>query len=408
VPDTKNAEKEYLKRTGSDAWERVKPFSPPGSDTLDDSAHMLHDFAAAMLTLKPSPDDLILDLGAGACWCSDLLGRLNRTAVAVDISHDMLAAGRSRPGTAIRAVAGDMESLPFRAGVFQHAICLSAIHHVPDIPAAVREIARVLDSTGVALFSEPGRGHAGAPVATAAMRDFGVLEQEILVADFVRACRDAGFADVRVKPLAYTVPGFDLTLESWENWTRLAASKRPQRALAKIGRALTELAGLGKDGALFDDALALALVRTLRPIIEHHPVIVASKSVGAVGVGSRWRAELHAEIARRGTAGGVLPITVRARNAGTAAWKPSTRSGIGQVRCGVQLLDGSMRLLARDYHRVPLPRAIDPGETIMLTFECPAPATPGQYGLKVDLVAEGMTWFETAGSDAVAQAVIVT
>ena len=109
---------------------------------------------------------------SGACWCSDLLGRLNRSAIAVDISHDMLAAGRSRPGTAIRAVTGDMESLPFRAGVFQQAICLSAIHHVPNIPAAVREIARVLDSNGVALFSEPGRGHADAPVATAAMRDF--------------------------------------------------------------------------------------------------------------------------------------------------------------------------------------------------------------------------------------------
>jgi SAM-dependent methyltransferase len=406
--DTKHAEKEYLKRTGSDAWERIKPFSPPGSDTLDDSAHMLHDFAAAMIALKPSPDDLILDLGAGACWCSDLLGRLNRSAIAVDISHDMLVAGRARPGTAIRAVAGDMESLPFRTGVFQQAICLSAIHHVPNIPAAVREIARVLDSNGVALFSEPGRGHADAPVATAAMRDFGVLEQEILVGDFVRACRDAGFADVRVKPLVYTVPGFDLTLESWENWTRLASSKRPQRSLAKIGRALIELVGLGKDGALFDETLAIALVRTLRPIIEHHPVIVASKSAAQDRAGSRWRAELQLEIANRAHAGAVLPITVHARNTGTAAWKPSTRSGIGHVRCGVQLLDDSMRLLARDYHRVPLPRALNPGEAITLTFECPMPATPGQYGFKIDLVAEGMTWFETAGSPAVSQSVIVS
>ena len=136
VADTKHAEKEYLKRTGSTVWERTKPFSPAGSDTLDDSAHLLHDFAAAMPDARPSPDDLILDLGAGACWCSDLLGRLNRSSIAVDISHDMLAAGRAR-GTAIRAVTGDMESLPFKSGVFQQAICLSAIHHVPDIRAAV-------------------------------------------------------------------------------------------------------------------------------------------------------------------------------------------------------------------------------------------------------------------------------
>jgi hypothetical protein len=67
-----------------------------------------------------------------------------------------------------------------------------------------------------------------------------------------------------------------------------------------------------------------------------------------------------------------------------------------------------MRLLARDYHRVPLPRALNPGEAITLTFECPMPATPGQYGFKIDLVAEGMTWFETAGSPAVSQSVIVS
>ena len=408
VPDTKQSEKEYLKRTGSDAWERMKPFSPPGSDTLDDSAHILHDFAAAMLTLKPSPDDLILDLGAGACWCSDLLGRLNRSAVAVDISHDMLAAGRARPGPAIRAVAGDMESLPFKSGVFQQAICMSAIHHVPNIRSAVREIARVLDSNGVALFSEPGKGHADAPVATAAMRDFGVLEQEILVGDFVRACRDAGFADVRVKPLAYTVPGFDVTLEAWDDWTRLAASKRPQRALAKIGRALTELVGLGKRGALFEDTLALSLVRTLRPIIERHPVIVAAKSTATQRDSIRWCAELRVETADRVKAGAALPVTVHARNTGAAAWRPSTPSGIGHVTCGVQLLDGSMRLVARDYLRVPLPRAVDPGGTITLTFECPTPATTGQYGFKIDLVAEGMTWFETTGSPAVSQSVSVT
>src|SRR5262245_53022715 len=97
MPDTKQAEKEYLERAGSSDWERVKPFSPPGSETLDESARLLHDFAVAMLTLRPEPDERILDLGAGGCWCADLLTRLNRQAIAVDISLDMLRAGRSRP-----------------------------------------------------------------------------------------------------------------------------------------------------------------------------------------------------------------------------------------------------------------------------------------------------------------------
>ena len=201
--DSKQAEKEYLSRLGSSAWEQTKPFSHPGADTLAESAELFHDFAVAMMALQPSPDDLILDIGAGGCWVSDLLGRLNRRSVAVDISFDMLQAGRARPaGERIRAVAGDLEFLPFRTGAFQKAVCLNAIHHVPSIPAAVHEIGRVLTDDGVVVFSEPGRGHAEAAVSTAAMRDFGILEQEVIIPDFARACHEAGFRDVRLKPLS--------------------------------------------------------------------------------------------------------------------------------------------------------------------------------------------------------------
>ena len=103
----------------------------------------------------------------------------------------------------------------------------------------------------------------------------------------------------------------------------------------------------------------------------------------------------------------MLALTIAARNTGFGTWRPDSRSGIGHVTCGVQLLDESMRLVARDHHRLSLPRAIGPGETVTLTGECPLPAIPGRYGLKVDLVAEGMTWFETAGSRAVSHVVEV-
>src|SRR5688500_2826808 len=125
----------------------------------------MQDFAVALQTLRPSFADLILDLGAGACWCSDWLERLNLRTVAVDISVDMLRVGQSRlrPGRDARLVAGDLERLPFATGSFDKAICLSALHHIPDMPAAVAEIARVLGPTGVVLFSEPGVGHSTKP-----------------------------------------------------------------------------------------------------------------------------------------------------------------------------------------------------------------------------------------------------
>jgi SAM-dependent methyltransferase len=94
--DSKEAEKKYLERTGAGAWELTKPFSPPGSDTLDDSIELLHDFAVAVRLLQPAFSDRIVDLGAGGGWCSDLLQRLNRYSVAVDISLDMLRVSRRR------------------------------------------------------------------------------------------------------------------------------------------------------------------------------------------------------------------------------------------------------------------------------------------------------------------------
>jgi SAM-dependent methyltransferase len=139
-PDSKQFEKDYLKRTGIADWDRTKPFAPPGRDTVDESLALIHAFAVALRCLAPTPADLILDLGAGACWCSDWLERLNLRAVSIDISHDMLALGRERLRDGSRLVAGDMEHLPFRTGTFDKAICLNALHHVPDIPAALAEI----------------------------------------------------------------------------------------------------------------------------------------------------------------------------------------------------------------------------------------------------------------------------
>jgi SAM-dependent methyltransferase len=405
--DTKQAEKAYLARTGSSAWERTKPFSPPGLDTLQESARMLHDFAAAMLTLQPSPDDLILDLGAGGCWCSDLLGRLNRSAVAVDISLDMLRAGRARSNGTVRAVVGDIESLPFASSVFQKVVCLNAIHHVPDMGRAVVEVARVLSDEGVALFSEPGLGHTVAPVAAAAVRDYGVLEQDVLVAAFMRQCRAAGFRDVSVKPLVHCVPAFDLTLEQWESWSRLARSIRPRRALAKIRLAVAELFGLGKRGPLFEEALAITMVRTLRQVIEHQPVIVASKTRTDSSQLPRWGAAISAEVPEAATAGSVIELKVTATNVGSGVWRSSSPSGLGHVRLGVQLLDAESRVMVRDFHRVALPRTIAPRQTVTLVFRCPVPQAPGRYGLKCDLVAEGVTWFETEGSVPVCQALSV-
>ena len=409
MTSSKEAEKTYLGLTGSSAWEQAKPFSHAGADTLADSAQLLHDFAVAMMALQPAPGDLILDLGAGGCWCSDLLRKLHRRSVAVDISLEMLRAGRQRPGgESIRAVTGDMEALPFRTGTFQKAVCLSALHHVPDMRAAIHEIGRVLADDGVALFSEPGRGHAEAAVSTAAMRDFGVLEQEVRIGEFAAAASEAGFRDVRIKTLAYSIPAFDLTPDEWRRWARLAASKRPLRALQKMGRAALEFFGLGKRGVLFEEAFGISMVRTLRHATEDHPIILASKKpLPDARVESLRRAHIDVEAPRHAQPGTAIPVKVWLINRGTAAWDAAGHAGTGQVRLGVQLLGDDGRLIARDHHRVNLPADVAAGASTELLFECPVPAAAGAYMLKFDVVAEGVTWFETGGSPVVTRRLTV-
>ena len=400
MADSKQAEKDYLARTGSSIWETSKPFSPAGTDTVRESAQLLHDFSVAMLALDPSPDDRILDLGAGGGWCSDLLGRLNRSSVAVDLSLDMLRAGRRRPAP-VSAVAGDMEALPFRTGSFQKAVCFSALHHVPDMRAAISEIARVLDDRGIAFFSEPGQGHADAAVSTAAMRDYGVLEQDVLVADILRDCRAAGFADVRVKPLSYSIPRFELTDREWSAWSKLADSKRPRRALEKMMLAVVELLGLGKKGVLFEETFAVKLVRTLHAVVSHHPVVIASKRpLPSSSDRPEWQAAIAIEMAPHLNSADCVGVAVRARNVGTATWQPSSRSGVGHVSIGLQLLDGEGRIVSRDHHRIALPHPVPPGSSVQIADACPKPALDGAFRLKADLVAEGVAWFEMVGSAA--------
>ena len=398
--DSKQAEKTYLGRTGGSAWERLKPFSPPGDDTLADSLELLHDFATAVRLLDPEPGDLIADLGAGGGWCSDLLQRLNRKSIAIDISHEMLAVARQRPtGSPIRAVAGDFEHLPLAGASFDKAICLNALHHVPDMAGAVREISRILTPRGVAVFSEPGTGHAKMPASIAATRDFGVLEQEVLIEPFIEMCRAAGFVDVRVCPIAYVVPEFELSMEDWRSWKRLPRVKRPLRAVEKMWRAALEFVGAGKQSVLFEEAFAMRLVRLLQQPVEEHPFFLAAKYERPKDRRATYRAAIHpGAVPAAVRAGESIDVPVTIENRGRTAWAARSDTGSGHVRLGIQLLDANGRVIARDFARADLAADVAPSASQSLRATFAAPSEPGAYQIKFDMVAEGVTWFEPTGS----------
>ncbi len=77
------------------------------------------------------------------------------------------------------------------------------------------------------------------------------------------------------------------------------------------------------------------------------------------------------------------------------------------TRVGIQLLNADGSLRQQDFERASLPHDLSPGDACEVAIAFPAPP-PGSYGLKIDMVAEGVTWFEAKGSSAVTLPLTVT
>ena len=67
-------------------------------------------------------------------------------------------------------------------------------------------------------------------------------------------------------------------------------------------------------------------------------------------------------------------------------------------KIGLQRADGNQVVLQRDWIRVPLPRDVDPGQECTVQVDVAAAGVRAGDLIRVDLVAEGVTWFESVGS----------
>lgn len=86
----------------------------------------------------------ILDLACGTGrWLETLMRQDGAWGVGVDCSIEMLRVGVKKSRIAGRLARATCESLPFRAAVFDFAICSFALGHLRDLSSTVRELARV-------------------------------------------------------------------------------------------------------------------------------------------------------------------------------------------------------------------------------------------------------------------------
>lgn len=107
-------------------------------------------------------------------------------------------------------------------------------------------------------------------------------------------------------------------------------------------------------------------------------------------------------------AGGQATIRVRVRNASNTLWPALGRSDNRfQLRLGNHWLDADEITVVNNDGRNSLPYDLRPGAEVEIPLTITAPATPGEYFLEVDMVQEGMSWFDSEGSPAARASVSV-
>jgi 4-amino-4-deoxy-L-arabinose transferase-like glycosyltransferase len=108
------------------------------------------------------------------------------------------------------------------------------------------------------------------------------------------------------------------------------------------------------------------------------------------------RQVLEADLPTLAGASTISTVAVRVMNTSTETWKSNRVLAVYlsyklfyRTEQGVQVFEGA---------RTPLPRAIEPGEVLEAELDIRWPALPRNYGLSVDLVHEGIAWFEEHNS----------
>jgi hypothetical protein len=102
-----------------------------------------------------------------------------------------------------------------------------------------------------------------------------------------------------------------------------------------------------------------------------------------------------------------MKIHVTIRNDGDKSWPGKDVAPYNMVELGARWIPATAT--PSDYTtRVPLETALAPGAHRTLTIEIAAPDSPGTYTLQLDLVHEGVTWFEWKGQSTPTYRVMVS
>jgi len=152
----------------------------------------------------------VLEVGCGTGFFSEIFLRDGVALHAIELSPELLAKARERCGTKANFHVCDIESLPYKDGVFDAVVGIRVLHHL-DMEASFREIHRVLTPGGVIAFCEPNMLNPqimiqkNIPFIKRLMGDTPG-ETAFFKWPLSRFLRNKGFADIHIEPFDFLHP----------------------------------------------------------------------------------------------------------------------------------------------------------------------------------------------------------
>lgn len=363
---------------------RTKPFynlaNKPDKhlgDGMDAETHRhFTDFANMARVLALPAGAKVLDVGCGSGWLSEYFARLGYDVTGIDISEDLISMSRQRveripydvdheTKLRCRFLTHDIEAgaLPEK---FDAVICYDALHHFEDERAVFRELASMLNVGGLLFILEghkPSAGSATEEELTDVMRLYGTLESPFSE-DYLRTL---------LNHHGLAIVGDYVSINGLFEREILEDNRLPLNSIAIDYHYLTCV-------KVADDAPAQSVPDSRNPGVLSAEITLSDQPPRRVVPGARV----------------TVPVTIR--NAGDTLWLSGQTVRSGVVMPGVKVVDKNGATFVELHGHPLLPRAVAPGQSVSLSIQFAAPATPGEYHVKIDLVDQHICWFEEKGS----------